>query len=226
MTTPVSAFTPSLRIRQTIFRIEKGFETIHEVANILGGIHSSSGHASKPKNQVDETEVLMMEGLKLDESEGYSGTHQDATKQPVDKVALFGQILHMLHACLANERSRMRFDVSAALRRAERVTLTKPFGYRRWEDGLHTNRLCGPCAIQQRTLTHLQIYRNNLPSPASAVYRSWESSDASGLWHATTSPRLSASLTDSPKPSTRIKRSSKRIPRFPTSPKSYRSQQT
>jgi hypothetical protein len=62
-----------------------------------------------------------MEGLKLDEHADKSTVPPETTKQPADKAALFGQVLLVLHVCLANERNRIHFDVSV-------IAFTKGFG--------------------------------------------------------------------------------------------------
>lgn len=53
-----------------------------------------------------------MEGLKLKDSEETSAEGKDGSEQAVDKAVVFGKVLRILHACLANERSHIQFDVS------------------------------------------------------------------------------------------------------------------
>lgn len=111
VTTPLSAYTPNLRIRQTIFRTERGFETLLAVVKII------SGHITEPstENSLPESsraEELKVEGLKLEDSEDSSAVPNDAPEPSVDRIDVLRKVLRVLYACLANERSRAYFDVS------------------------------------------------------------------------------------------------------------------
>ena len=108
ITTPLSGFTPRLRIRQTIFRTENGFETMRRLLGVLSG--TAPVDLSATRETADDTEAgnLPVDQLTLDDADAAAHDERECydSKQHVERI------LRILHTCLANHANRRHFEVS------------------------------------------------------------------------------------------------------------------
>ncbi|KAJ9101867.1 hypothetical protein QFC21_003207, partial [Naganishia friedmannii] len=109
VTTPLADFPSTLRIRQTIFRTEGGFEVCLRVVRGLSDV--KAGHSEDPQN-------VAMEGLKLEDSVDVAETSQDVEGsqqgQVVGTVTALSKVLSILHCCLSNERNSTYFHANGS----------------------------------------------------------------------------------------------------------------
>ncbi|GHJ86512.1 hypothetical protein NliqN6_2914 [Naganishia liquefaciens] len=106
VTTPLAGFPPRLRIRQTIFRSEHGFEAIQR---LLGVLTSTAALKTSVTGETEENIAageLNVGDLALDDATATAGEGSES-QEPTQQIAT---ILRILHACLANHASRRHFD--------------------------------------------------------------------------------------------------------------------
>ena len=122
VTTPLAGFPPRLRIRQTIFRSEHGFEAIQR---LLGVLTSTAALKTSVTGETEENTAageLNVGDLTLDDATTTAGEGLES-QDPTQQIAT---ILRILHACLANHASRRHFDVSRAYERGRNIQ-SNPF---------------------------------------------------------------------------------------------------
>lgn len=128
VTTPLAALPARLRIRQTIFRTEKGFEAMRRVVGSSTGLAFPRSPTSGGPGKNGEAEDLPIVGLKNDES----GVVADDKAGCETKTQCLGRVLRILHVCLANEQSRMYFDVSRVRIAKDRILISKCHAVDQW----------------------------------------------------------------------------------------------